>query len=176
MISLKQTLLNEYISTHSSAGSLRIGTHLSFHRTSTSRRFWVSFVSTYTHSWPLARFAQLYFEPLALRVNCLIFESHNGDGWNWASTALVCPKHAALSLSVLTSISVAAGSFCWRRSSSFVRSGMRETLAIYDQYMFIQAVPKHAVFRGSYFGRTAVFIRFFLGFPSFGQKVAHTRI
>ncbi|CAL6105098.1 Hypothetical_protein [Hexamita inflata] len=54
-----------------------------------------------------------------------------------ASTALVCPKHAALSLSVLTCISVVAGSFCWRRSFSFVRSGMRETLAIYDQYIFI---------------------------------------
>ncbi|CAL6107923.1 Hypothetical_protein [Hexamita inflata] len=54
------------------------------------------------------------------------------------STALVCPKHAVLSLSVLTCISVVAGSFCWRRSSSFVRSGMRETLAIYDQYIFIQ--------------------------------------
>ncbi|CAL6076571.1 Hypothetical_protein [Hexamita inflata] len=54
------------------------------------------------------------------------------------STALVCPKHAALSISVLTCISVVAGSFCWRRSSSFVRSGMRETLAIYDQYIFIQ--------------------------------------
>ncbi|CAL6070659.1 Hypothetical_protein [Hexamita inflata] len=47
-----------------------------------------------------------------------------------APTALVCPKHAVLSLSVLTSISGAAGSFCWRRLSSFVRSGMRETLAI----------------------------------------------
>ncbi|CAL6097286.1 Hypothetical_protein [Hexamita inflata] len=54
------------------------------------------------------------------------------------STALVCPKHAVLSLSVLTCISGAAGSFCRRRSSSFVRSGMRETLAIYDQYIFIQ--------------------------------------
>ncbi|CAL6097290.1 Hypothetical_protein [Hexamita inflata] len=54
------------------------------------------------------------------------------------STALVCPKHAVLSLSVLTCISGAAGSFCRRRSSSFVRSGMRETLAIYDKYMFIQ--------------------------------------
>ncbi|CAL6004837.1 Hypothetical_protein [Hexamita inflata] len=54
-----------------------------------------------------------------------------------ASTALACPKHGVLSLSVLTCISVVAGSFCWRRSSSFVRSGMRETLAIYDQYIFI---------------------------------------
>ncbi|CAL6086832.1 Hypothetical_protein [Hexamita inflata] len=55
-----------------------------------------------------------------------------------ASTALVCPKHAVLSLSVLTSIGVAAGSFCWRRSSSFVRSGMRETLLICNKYTFIQ--------------------------------------
>ncbi|CAL6090413.1 Hypothetical_protein [Hexamita inflata] len=55
-----------------------------------------------------------------------------------ASTALVCPKHAVLSLSVLTCISVVAGSFCWRRSSSFVRSGMRETFVIYDKYIFIQ--------------------------------------
>ncbi|CAL6106185.1 Hypothetical_protein [Hexamita inflata] len=54
-----------------------------------------------------------------------------------APTALVCPKHGVLSLSILTCISGAAGSFCWRRSSSFVRSGMRETLAIYDQYIFI---------------------------------------
>ncbi|CAL6042192.1 Hypothetical_protein [Hexamita inflata] len=53
------------------------------------------------------------------------------------STALICPKQGVLSLSVLTCIGVAAGSFCWRRSSSFVRSGMRETLAIYDQYIFI---------------------------------------
>ncbi|CAL6090391.1 Hypothetical_protein [Hexamita inflata] len=55
-----------------------------------------------------------------------------------ASTALVCPKHAVLSLSVLTCISVVAGSFCWRRSSSFVGSGMSETLVIYDKYIFIQ--------------------------------------
>ncbi|CAL6086824.1 Hypothetical_protein [Hexamita inflata] len=55
-----------------------------------------------------------------------------------ASTALVCPKHAVLSLSVLTSISGAAVSFCWRRSSSFVRSGMRETLVICNKYTFIQ--------------------------------------
>ncbi|CAL6070668.1 Hypothetical_protein [Hexamita inflata] len=54
------------------------------------------------------------------------------------STALVCPKHAVLSLSVLTSISGAAGSFCWRRLSSFVRSGMRETLLICNKYTFIQ--------------------------------------
>ncbi|CAL6042196.1 Hypothetical_protein [Hexamita inflata] len=54
------------------------------------------------------------------------------------STALICPKHGVLSLSVLTCIGVAAGSFCWRRSSSFVRSGMRETLVIYDKYIFIQ--------------------------------------
>ncbi|CAL6104339.1 Hypothetical_protein [Hexamita inflata] len=54
------------------------------------------------------------------------------------STALVCPKHAVLSLSVLTCISGAAGSFCWRRSSSFVRSGMRETLVICNKYTFIQ--------------------------------------
>ncbi|CAL6065593.1 Hypothetical_protein [Hexamita inflata] len=55
-----------------------------------------------------------------------------------ASTALVCPKHAVLSLSVLTSISGAAGSFCWHLSSSFVRSGMRETLVICNKYTFIQ--------------------------------------
>ncbi|CAL6113506.1 Hypothetical_protein [Hexamita inflata] len=55
-----------------------------------------------------------------------------------ASTALVCPKHAVLSLSVLTSICGAAGSFCWHLSSSFVRSGMRETLVICNKYTFIQ--------------------------------------
>ncbi|CAL6113516.1 Hypothetical_protein [Hexamita inflata] len=55
-----------------------------------------------------------------------------------ASTALVCPKHAVLSLSVLTSISGAAGSFCWHLSSSFVRSGMRETLVICNKCTFIQ--------------------------------------
>ncbi|CAL6062105.1 Hypothetical_protein [Hexamita inflata] len=55
-----------------------------------------------------------------------------------ASTALVCPKHAVLSLSVLTSINGAAVSFCQHRSSSFVRSGMRETLLICNKYTFIQ--------------------------------------
>ncbi|CAL6105086.1 Hypothetical_protein [Hexamita inflata] len=58
---------------------------------------------------------------LGLRVSCTVTAE------TCASTALVCPKHGVLSLSVLTCIRVVAGSFCWRRSSSFVRSGMRET-------------------------------------------------
>ncbi|CAL6113508.1 Hypothetical_protein [Hexamita inflata] len=126
------------MSAHSSAGSLRNGTHLSFHWTLSSRLFWVSFVSTYTHSWPLVRFARLCFELHALRVMCFVFESHKLTAETSAPTALVCPKHAVLSHSILTSISGAAGSFCWRRSSSFVRSGMRETLVICNKYTFIQ--------------------------------------
>ncbi|CAL6070681.1 Hypothetical_protein [Hexamita inflata] len=55
-----------------------------------------------------------------------------------APTALVCPKHGVLSLSILTCISGAAGSFYWRRSSSFVRSGMRDTLVICNKCTFIQ--------------------------------------
>ncbi|CAL6070664.1 Hypothetical_protein [Hexamita inflata] len=67
----------------------------------------------------------LYFVQCALSSSLIIALAET-----CTSTALVCPKHAVLSLSVLTSISGAAGSFCWRRLSSFVRSGMRETLAI----------------------------------------------
>ncbi|CAL6106225.1 Hypothetical_protein [Hexamita inflata] len=74
------TMINEYISAHSSAGSLRNGTHLSFHWTLSSKLFWVSFVSTYTHSRPLVRQVRLYFERLVLRVNCFVFESHNSTG------------------------------------------------------------------------------------------------
>ncbi|CAL6097304.1 Hypothetical_protein [Hexamita inflata] len=48
--------LNEYIDTRWLYRTLRNGTHLSFHWTLPSRLFWVSFVSTHTHSWPLARF------------------------------------------------------------------------------------------------------------------------
>ncbi|CAL6094191.1 Hypothetical_protein [Hexamita inflata] len=113
-------MINEYISTRKTTGTLRNGTHLSFHRTLSSRLFCVSFVSTHTHSCPLARFAQLYFVLLELRVNSLILESHKLTAETNTSTALVCPKHAVLSLSVLTCISVVAGSFCWRQSSSFV--------------------------------------------------------
>ncbi|CAL6065947.1 Hypothetical_protein [Hexamita inflata] len=134
----ESTMIDEYISTNWPAGSLRNGTHLSFHWTLSSRLFWVSFVSICTHSRPLVRQVRLYFELLVLRVNCFVFQFHNSTGWNLASTALVCPKHAVLSLSVLTSISGAAVSFCWRRSSSFVRSGMRETLVICNKYTFIQ--------------------------------------
>ncbi|CAL6073316.1 Hypothetical_protein [Hexamita inflata] len=76
----ESTMINEYISTNWPAGSLRNGTHLSFLWTLSSKLFWVSFVSTCTHSWPLVRFKRFYFEPLALRVNCFNIESHNGDG------------------------------------------------------------------------------------------------
>ncbi|CAL6114496.1 Hypothetical_protein [Hexamita inflata] len=73
-------MTNEYISTHSSAGSLRNRTHLSFHWTLTSRLFGVSLVSTCTHSRPLVRFARLYYILLVLRVSNLIFESHQRGG------------------------------------------------------------------------------------------------
>ncbi|CAL6107474.1 Hypothetical_protein [Hexamita inflata] len=119
----ESTMINEYISTHSSAGSLRNGTHLSFHWTLSSKLFWVSFVSTYTHSRPLARQVRLYFELLVLRVTALSSSLIIALAETSASTALVCPKHVVLSLSVLTSISAAAGSFWWHLSSSFVRSG-----------------------------------------------------
>ncbi|CAL6101338.1 Hypothetical_protein [Hexamita inflata] len=64
-------MINEYISTSWPAGSLRNGTHLSFHWTLSSKLFWVSFVSTYTHSCPLFKQVRLYFELLVLRVTAL---------------------------------------------------------------------------------------------------------
>ncbi|CAL6086834.1 Hypothetical_protein [Hexamita inflata] len=67
----ESTMINEYISTNSSAGSLRNGTHLSFHWTLSSNLFWVSFVSTYTHSCPLVRLVRFCFELLVLRVTAL---------------------------------------------------------------------------------------------------------
>ncbi|CAL6004839.1 Hypothetical_protein [Hexamita inflata] len=73
-------MTNEYIGTKQPAGTLRIGTHLSFHWTSSSRLFWVSLVSKCTHSQPLARSKRFYFEPLALRVNCFNTESPNDTG------------------------------------------------------------------------------------------------
>ncbi|CAL6044191.1 Hypothetical_protein [Hexamita inflata] len=76
----ESTMIHEYISTNWPAGSLRNGTHLSFRWTLSSRLFWVSFVSTCTHSRPLARFARLCFELLVLRVNCFVFEFHNSTG------------------------------------------------------------------------------------------------
>ncbi|CAL6044195.1 Hypothetical_protein [Hexamita inflata] len=76
----ESTMINEYISTNWPAGSLRNGTHLSFHWTLSSKLFWVSFVSTYTHSRPLVRQVRLYFELLVLRVNCFVFEFHNSTG------------------------------------------------------------------------------------------------
>ncbi|CAL6038236.1 Hypothetical_protein [Hexamita inflata] len=75
-------MINEYISTSWPAGSLRNGTHLSFHWTLSSKLFWVSFVSICTHSCPLVRLVRLYFELLVLRVNCFVFESHYSTGWN----------------------------------------------------------------------------------------------
>ncbi|CAL6113522.1 Hypothetical_protein [Hexamita inflata] len=134
----ESTMTNEYISTIWPAGSLRNGTHLSFHWTLSSRLFWVSLASTCTHSRPLVRQVRLYFELLVLRVIVLSSSLISLMAETIASTALVCPKHAVLSLSVLTSISGAAGSFCWHLSSSFVRSGMRETLLICNKYTFIQ--------------------------------------
>ncbi|CAL6075355.1 Hypothetical_protein [Hexamita inflata] len=86
--------------------------------------------SSGSHSRPRARTHVHQYDSLDFILFCLYFvqtaRSSNlisVTAETIASTALVCPKHAVLSLSVLTSISGAAGSFCWRRSSSFVRSG-----------------------------------------------------
>ncbi|CAL6092201.1 Hypothetical_protein [Hexamita inflata] len=78
----ESTMIHEYMSTNSSAGSLRNGTHLSFHWTLSSNLFWVSFVSTYTQQCPLVRFVRLCFGLLVLRVNCFVFESRYSTGCN----------------------------------------------------------------------------------------------